>query len=104
MRKIGPADARMYLFSNEYPYAFSHCLCWYDEYGCANFFVPENFSECEREWITDDLRYDELEVIYNPERVCWNLCKRVGNTYQPVDGSKTLYLIVDGMSSRYYVE
>lgn len=104
VRKIGPADARMYLFSNEYPYAFSHCLCWYDEYGRANFFVPENFSECEREWITDDLRYDELEVIYNPERVCWNLCKRVGNTYQPVDGSKTLYLIVDGMSSRYYVE
>ena len=104
VRKIGPDDAKMYLFSNEYAYSFSHCLCWYDGHGDANFFVPENFSECVREWLTDDLRNDKFEVIYNPKRVCWNVCKRVGNTYQPVDGSKTLYLIVDGMSSRYYVE
>ena len=106
VRKIGPDSANMYLFSNEDPYGFYHCLCWYNVNGDANFFIPENFSDCVREWLTEEVCWssDNLEVIYNPERICWNVCKKVGNTYQPVDGSKTFYLILDGMSSRYYVE
>lgn len=106
VRKIGPDDARMYLFSHERPYWFSHCLCWYDGNGNAHFFVPDNFSDCVREWITEDIRAmeDKVEVVFNPKEVCWNLCVKVGTSYQPIKGSKTLYLDQNGLESRYRVE
>ena len=106
VRKIGPDAARMYLFSYEHPYRFSQCLCWYDENGDAHFFVPDNFAECVREWITEEIYAmdDEVEVIFNPRKVCWNLCVKAGASYQPVNGSKTLYLDQNGLDSRYRLE
>ena len=105
VRKIGPDTARMYLFSHEDSYWFSHCLCWYDRNGDAHFFVPENFSDCVSDWLTEDIReMDDVEVVFNPAKVCWNLCMQVGSVYQPLEGSKTLYLDLDGRESRYRVE
>lgn len=107
VRKIGDEDARMYLFSNEYTYWFSQCLCWYDDDGDAHFFVPESLDECVREWITEEVRsMDErdLTIVYNPGNVCWNICTKVGNVYQPLEGTRTLYLELDGLDSRYRVE
>lgn len=107
VRKIGADDARMYLFSHEYVYSFAHCLCWYDEYGDAHFFVPDNLNECISEWLTDDIRSmsdDEVHIVYNPKNVCWNVCTKVGSSYQPVKDSKTLYLELDGLNSRYRLE
>lgn len=107
VRKIGPDEARMYLFSHEYVYSFAQCLCWYDESGEAHFFVPENLNECICEWFTDDIRSmddNEVHIVYNPKNVCWNVCTKVGSIYHPVKDSKTLCLKLDGLNSHYYLE
>lgn len=108
VRKIGPDDAGMYLYSNETPYYFMHCLCWYGPDGEEHFFMPKNRNVIHEQWITEDIRsresFDDFKVVYNPKKVCWNICTSVNKTWQPVSGSKTLYLDLDGLASSYRVE
>lgn len=47
---------------------------------------------------------DNYEIIFNPQKVCWNYCYQKGDSYHQIDGTQTLYLKLDGKHSHFYVK
>lgn len=107
IRKIGPDNACMYLLSSEYPFRFSHLLCWYDDSGNAQFFVPGNYHIVHDSWLRPAMSHwadGDCEIIFNPDKICWNICRMVNGTYVQIEGTSTLYLDLDGKKSSYRIE
>ena len=42
--------------------------------------------------------------FFNPQNVCWNYCYKKGDYYHKIEGTKTLYLKLDGENSAFYAE
>ncbi len=55
---------------------------------------PANSNDAINEWLGVDVcnNYDAVEIIYNPNKVCWELCAPSGNVYKKIEGTKSLYL------------
>ena len=43
-------------------------------------------------------------IIFNPQKICWNFCHKVGEHYQQIEGTKTLYLELAKEQSYFHVE
>lgn len=53
------------------------------------------------EWNTDLIDY---EIVFNPQEICWNRCDKKEDYYYKIEGTKTLYLKLDGERSCFYVK
>ena len=43
-------------------------------------------------------------VVFNPQQLRWDLCKRDGDKYIRVDNSPSLFLEIDVLNSIFYLE
>ena len=44
------------------------------------------------------------KYVFNPRLLRWDYCKRVGDTYRRIDGTRSLLLKLEGENSRFEVE
>lgn len=51
-------------------------------------------DEMYREWVSVDFR-SYNRYIFNPRKLCWNICEKRGEYYYSIEGTKTLYLRLD---------
>lgn len=46
----------------------------------------------------------EGKIVFNPQQLRWNFCRRNGDVYVPIEGSKSLQLHLDGKKSRFVTQ
>ncbi len=90
-------------------------------YLCSNNFLPLYFCQYLYRWEDGEIQlvcdfadfqpdlewkndYEEHRIVFDPRNVCWNYCCFQGDRSWPQEGSKTLYLELDGTASRFYAE
>lgn len=93
---------KYYLLSNNNNLQqFSQYICIIENHKTF-LFNGKNFTEAFNKW-TASLP-ENYTIVFNPQKVCWNLCKFKNNVFQPIEKTQTLYLKLDGEKSYYYVE
>ena len=43
-------------------------------------------------WVSSAYRFHNSRYIFNPRKLCWNICEKRGEYYYSIEGTKTLYL------------
>ena len=90
-----------YLCSNNFQ---SLCFCQYlyclDGDGMTLICSTDD-DDYHPDWSADTSDY---EIVFNPQNVCCNYCYKKGDYYHKIEGTKTLYLKLDGENSAFYAE
>lgn len=72
------------------------------ENGIASLFQGKQYEEALKAWYEN--RPKDYIITFNPQKLCWNFCHKVGEYYQPIENTKTLYLELNKEQSYFYVE
>ncbi len=88
------------------------------DFGNEDVFVRVFFCQhlfmCDETGVREVASYSDFEsnyeensncrVVFNPQQLRWDLCKRDGDKYIRVDNTPSLFLEIDGLNSIFYLE
>lgn len=93
IRKISEKDgAKTYIISDEN--YFDVYILTISRNGEISSCKPANHDKALTEWFRskkEDYNND-TKILFNPKKVCWELCYWSGNVFKRVEGTKALYL------------
>ena len=100
--KLDKNGQSYYLLSNNFlPITFTQFI-FMNENGIVSLFQGKQYEEALKTWYEN--RPEDCTITFNPQKVCWNFCHEVGEYYQQIENTKTLYLKLDKKQSYFYVE
>ena len=100
--KLDKNGQTYYLLSNNFlPITFTQFI-FMTENGITSLFQGKQYEEALKAWYEN--RPEDYTITFNPQKICWNFCHEVGEYYQPIENTKTLYLELKKEQSYFYVE
>lgn len=91
-----------YLLSNNFQLLGFSQFIFMIENGIASLFQGKQYEESINQWC--EFYPEDATIIFNPQKICWNFCHKVGEHYQQIEGTKTLYLELAKEQSYFHVE
>ncbi len=91
-----------YLLSNNFHLLEFSQFIFMIENGTASLFQGKQYMEALKEWCTN--HPEDYTIIFNPQKICWNFCRKAGEYYQQIEGTKTLYLELNKGESYFHVK
>ena len=75
---------------------------------CQHLFMCDETGVREvASYSASESNYEEnsnCRVVFNPQHLRWDLCKRDGDKYIRLDNTPSLFLEIDGLNSIFYLE
>jgi hypothetical protein len=91
-----------YLLSNNFQLLGFSQFIFMIENETASLFQGKQYKESVNQWC--ESYPEDATIIFNPQKICWNFCHKVGEHYQQIEGTKTLYLELAKEQSYFHVE
>lgn len=93
------AEGRTYYLCSHNEHAIEFCQYLYGWNG-----VRMKLLCSTRKRPSSELVEDKTAIIFNPSKCQWDYCVKEGNTYQKIENSTSLRLILDGENSKFVIE